>query len=138
VESGSDERLIALALTVLISACSGGGEAAIDASGPDGIPGVNCNVGGGAPAISFPTFDDDCTTADDCVLVAHKLDCCSTTAFLAISASEQAAFTAAETQCNEEFGVCGCTPGDAGIAHPVRCENMACIATPVDAGPDAG
>jgi hypothetical protein len=106
-----------------------GGAGGISAGGSAGIVGTGGSVGGnpsgGASGGSggsagqgsiqctgtmqyFPEFDRSCLKAEDCVAVAHQTNCCGARLVTGISASEQAAFEAAEAICDQQYPACGC------------------------------
>lgn len=94
----------------------GGGVAGESGNSNDG--GANdagMNGSGGANAVSctgrvgtFPDFDRSCSSASDCVLVAHTTSCCGSTLVMAIASTESAAFARAEATCDAEYPACGC------------------------------
>ena len=56
----------------------------------------------------FDALDRSCSSADDCVLVQHQVDCCGTILIMGLPSSEQPSFTALEQYCAAQFPPCGC------------------------------
>jgi hypothetical protein len=56
----------------------------------------------------FPEFKRACVTKSDCIAVAHQTNCCGAQLVSGISASEKAAFDAAESICDQQYPACGC------------------------------
>ncbi len=80
------------------------GEGASGQAGSAGEPAIECT----GTTKYFPEFDRGCATDDDCVVVAHQTSCCGDELATGISASEQAAFAAAEAICEQQYPACGC------------------------------
>ena len=85
------------------SSGSGGSEAGGD-GGSAGERAVECT--GATPY--FPDFERGCSTADDCVAVAHQTNCCGAQLVTGINASEKSAFDTAAATCAEQYPACGC------------------------------
>lgn len=89
-----------------------GTDASADASpdtsadlGPDtAIEGVQCT--GSNP--KFPSFAIICSSDTDCFVGIHQLDCCGTKAAIGLATTQQAAFSAAEALCAQQFPKCKC------------------------------
>ena len=56
----------------------------------------------------FDALDRSCTSAEDCVLVQHQIDCCGTILIMGLTSSEQPGFAALEQYCAAQFPLCGC------------------------------
>lgn len=57
---------------------------------------------------TFPTFADACGRDVECAVAVHQTDCCGNQRGLGITASQRAAFDAAEAVCRPMFPRCGC------------------------------
>lgn len=57
---------------------------------------------------TFPEFERGCSSADNCVLVLHTVDCCGTQLAMAINHSEVERFNSAEAACDAQYPACGC------------------------------
>lgn len=62
---------------------------------------------------TFPEFDKQCASVDDCVKVAHTIDCCGSEKLIGINAGALAEFTDAEALCDEQLPQCDCVPNEA-------------------------
>lgn len=62
----------------------------------------------GSSVSSFPTFSDACGSDGECAVAVHQTDCCGNQRGLGITASQRAAFDAAEAVCRPMFPHCGC------------------------------
>jgi len=56
----------------------------------------------------FDALDRRCSSAQDCVLVQHQIDCCGTILIMGLPSSEQPSFAALEQYCAAQFPLCGC------------------------------
>jgi hypothetical protein len=56
----------------------------------------------------FDALDRSCSSAQDCVLVQHQIDCCGTILIMGLPSSEQPSFAALEQYCAAQFPLCGC------------------------------
>jgi hypothetical protein len=56
----------------------------------------------------FDALDRSCSSAQDCRLVQHQVDCCGTILIMGLPASEQPGFEALEQYCAAQFPLCGC------------------------------
>lgn len=67
--------------------------------------GINCSETG---TYSFPTFDRACSTASDCAIGIHQVNCCGTLDATGIASTASASFAAAEATCDAMYPGCGC------------------------------
>lgn len=72
---------------------------------PDGGSG---GAGGASACQAVVTLDRSCTTAADCVAVAHRTNCCGQVQVIGVRASEQARYQTLEAQCDATYSACGC------------------------------
>lgn len=85
----------------------GTGGSAGHGPGGGGSSAVQCD--GVNPSV-FPAFDKSCAGVGDCVMKEHMIDCCGSMVAMGINAAEDAAFDAAETECQSQYPACGCAP----------------------------
>ena len=65
------------------------------------------SCGGEEPVCPLPdAFDQSCTTASDCVIVVHSLDCCGGGRLSAVHASAGEAFFEAQSPCTAALDEC--------------------------------
>lgn len=79
-------------------------DAGIDAAADTAIEGVLCEMSNP----KFPAFAKTCKADGDCFVAIHQVDCCGTKAALGLASTQQAAFTAAEALCEQQFPDCKC------------------------------
>ncbi len=62
--------------------------------------------------MTYP-FKYSCQAVNDCVVVAHTVDCCGTIEYVGIEVSKQSAFVACEQAWDQSLPACGCPAGPA-------------------------
>src|SRR5215472_7174507 len=100
---------LCVVLTLFVGGCSSGTGPPKSAAAPLATNNdVDCSQ---HPPV-FPTFDQSCQAASDCVMVLHQIDCCGTQHALGIHPADRGRFDADEAICTS-FGprgypACGC------------------------------
>lgn len=87
-------------------------------SGTDGGDVVMCT--GATP--SFPSFDKTCSTAADCFIGLHQINCCGSIKAIGINQAEKSRFAADEKICESQYPGCGC-PGAPTVAEDGKFES---------------
>lgn len=123
------------------SACSctaGGWICTADCGGGSCLP-INESVACDSKEPMFPEFDRACTTAADCELTRHQVDCCGGQVISAVNASDFDEWLSAEGTCREQApAVCDCvSPDTYESGEPVgedtpaaNCIDERCVAVP--------